>query len=115
MNQLKRYSELIEIIATAQEEMQDIKDELQTEVSITGSQVSAYGYTAKMKDGRKLTDHQAAARSAGVEEAIIEKHTSIPKPKTSWAKVTKDAKVSKDILAQHTTQAPASFIIVAAA
>lgn len=43
------------------------------------------------------TNHEAAAREAGVSESIVLAYSS-----TAWAKVTKEAKVSKAILERHT-------------
>ncbi len=110
MQQLKRYSELSEVILKAQKEMNDIKEKLEKEVLATG-QISAHGYTARMKPGRKSINHEAAAKSAGVSYDVFLRFTTIPSPRTSWAKVTKEAGVHKDILRQHTALSPPSFVI----
>lgn len=110
-NFLVEYAKLAATVEAARERMREIEEKLQAEVIATGAQISAHGYTARMKPGRKSTDHQAAAMYASVPQEIIEQFTTIPEPKIAWAKVTKTARVSNDILAQYTTQSPPSFVI----
>ena len=76
----------------------------------TGDVVAFAGYQAQWKPGRKSTDHEAAAIDYAVEPSIIEKHTTV-KTSIAWAKVTKEAKLPKDVLDRYTTEAPPTFSV----
>jgi len=108
MHILDEYSKLAGSIKAAQDRMKEIEAELKAEVTETGSKVSSHGYTARMKPGRKSTDHEAAAQAAGVDEEIVVKFTTTPKPRIAWAKVTKAAGVD---LSEFTKQADPSFVV----
>ena len=75
-----------------------------------GDAVTFAGYQAQWKPGRKSTDHEAAAIDYAVEPSIIEKHTTV-KTSIAWAKVTKEAKLPKDVLDRYTTEAPPTFSV----
>lgn len=108
---LLKYANLADVVKSAKKEMQLIEEALQKEVMASAAPISAHGYTARMKLGRKSIDHQSAALGVGVSDKLIEKFTSTPAPNISWAKITKAAGIDKDVLTKHTTQAAPSFVM----
>lgn len=111
MHVLERFKELVDVVEQANKEMAKLKIILENDVRETGSQISAHGYIARLKPGRKSIDHKLAALSVAVSDDIINKFTSTPKPKTSWAKVTKELELDNDTLDIYTTRAESSFVI----
>ncbi len=111
MDNLERYAKLLEKVEKAKLEMLAIEQELEIKVAKDGFPISGFGITARMKTGRKSIDHQAAALKAGVDKGIIDQFTTFPPPRIAWAKVTKEARISKPVLAEFTTQAPPKFVI----
>lgn len=115
---LGRYAELkkqlheIQVQAALQSapilnELASIESELHDKVKLTGT-IASHGYIAKLKPGRKSTDHEGAVKSAFDEYSkygmhslasnlhdIQEKH-STTKVSVAWAKVTKEAKIETD-------------------
>lgn len=74
--------------------------------------VELYGFRGHwVPSGRNRIDHEAAAIEAGVSPQVIAAYTSNSKPRTSWAKVTKEARVPKKIIEKHTDKAGVHFII----
>lgn len=75
---------------------------------ITGQPVAAHGLIARMKPGRKSTNHKLAALEWGVPEETIAEFTMQPDPRTSWAKVTKAAGVDTS---EYVTWGNPQFVI----
>jgi DnaJ-domain-containing protein 1 len=86
MELLKRYSEIEAEIESLRLEQREITDSLERHVHDNG-ELSAHGYRAYMKLGRKSTRHQDAAKNAPAE--LVEKY-SVTKTTVSWAKITKE-------------------------
>lgn len=103
---LKRYAQLKMEMLEIQDELRIIEESLKKEVG-ESDQISAFGFKAQWKPGRKRTDHLAAARDAKVPAKLIHKHTTM-RPSISWAKITKEAGIDLD---EYTDQSPPTFVI----
>ena len=113
-NLLAEYAKLLDDVSEKQERMREISSKIESEVLETGEIFATAGFMARMKPGRRTINHQAAVKEFGLSAlvtSIIKKYTIIPPARTSWAKVTKEAKVPESLLSTHTTHAPSSFII----
>lgn len=105
---LAEYTAMERAITTLQERKGQIEDEIKAFVVDTGNPVSGYGLRGYLKPGRKSINHEQAAIDAKVAQDIINKHTVLPPPRTSWAKVTKEANVDTS---GYVTQGPSQFVI----
>lgn len=112
MELLKKYAELIKKREHLNDAILDTGAAIETLVMREGA-MSGYGIKAHMKAGRKSIDHKGAAEYADVNEDIIKQFTKRPAPRTAWAKVTKAARVTSQILREHTTQNDPTFVIEA--
>lgn len=91
---LKDYLTLKMEIAEKQKQLGDMLIKMQTKVNSTDEPIREWGAIAYFKNGRKATNHKQAVIDAGdeVSKDIIDEFTT-HKTSTSWAKVTKKAKV----------------------
>lgn len=103
---LKRYAQLKMELLEIQDELRIIEASLQNEIG-EFDQISAFGFKAQWKPGRKRTDHQAAAIDNKVPNSLIKKYTTT-RESIAWAKITKEAGISLD---EYTDQSPPVFVI----
>ena len=109
MELLKELSDINDSLAALTTRKTEIEAEVKSAVDRTGAPVSAYGLIARYKAGRKSTDHEAAAKAAGVPQDLVNRHSKT-KVTVAWAKVTKDAKVD---IAPYTIEGDPVFAIEA--
>jgi hypothetical protein len=107
--QLVALSELDAQIALLQQQRKDMEKAIK-EATEVGEIIRGGRYQSLWKPGRKSTDHEQAAKAVNVPADIVEKHSTV-KVTIQWAKVTKDAKIPKEILAQYTTESDPVFAI----
>lgn len=113
---LAQYAAIDRTIAVLNERKEEIKSAVEIFVTETGEPIAAHGLIARMKPGRKTYDHELAVcnaqESGSVSDDEIRKligdHTIQPKPRTKWAKVTKDAGID---VSGYCTQKPDTFVI----
>lgn len=106
---LNRYAQLKNELAEIQNEIAQIEAALRQQVETSG-EVAGFGFRAYMKPGRKFTDHEAAAKSAGAWPELIEKF-STTKTTVQWAKVTKEMGLKN--LDEYTTENAPAFVVEA--
>ena len=106
---LGRYAQLKNELAEIQNEIAQIEAQLRQQVETSG-EVAGFGFRAYMKQGRKSTNHEDAAKANGAWDDLIEKF-STTKTTVQWAKVTKEMGL-KDLDA-FTTQADPVFVVEA--
>lgn len=106
---LKRYAQLKNELAEIQNELALIEKELAQHVKESG-EVAGFGYRAYMKAGRKVYQHEKAAKDNNAPEELIKKYTTIPDPSIQWAKVTKEMKLN---LSAYTTTGSPVFVVEA--
>lgn len=118
---LEKYAELQIELKRIQLELAKVEEEIAAQVKEVG-QISGFGYTAKMKPGRKSTDHEAAVMNKFNEYTMYKMHSlahalletqekfSTRKVTVQWAKVTAEANID---VTEFTTQAEPTFVIEA--
>lgn len=98
MDELQRYSDLMERRKAIAEQLASLDAEISETMAIIEAEakkdgdVFGYGYHAGYKPGRKSTNHEAAAKWANVPGEIVKKYTKV-KETIAWAQVTKAANV----------------------
>lgn len=109
MEMLADYAAIERAINILNERKEEIEKSLRMIVEeATGQPVAAHGLIAHMKPGRRSINHKLAALEWGVPDDLIAEHTVQPEPRTSWAKVTKQAHIDTS---GYVTQAPPKFVI----
>lgn len=106
MDLLQQLSEINSQLHVLQRRKAALEFQLESHVKENG-EVKGYGVCAHMKPGKKRTDHEAAAKAAGVPRHLIEQ-LSTTKTTVKWAEVTKVAKVDT---APFVTVGKPSFVI----
>ena len=103
---LEQLSIIDDRIAQLQAERAHLLPLLEDHVKETGTAMG-YGYVATFKPGRASTDHEQAARDAGVAKELVKKY-STTKTTVQWAKVTKEARINTE---SYTTRGEPVFVI----
>ncbi len=116
---LNRYDEIQKQIEALQAEARVIETTLREQVAESGT-VSGFGWVARIKPGRKSTDHEAAVKATFEMYSEHEMHASAmnlydlkekyttTKVTVAWAQITKAAKLDT---APFTTESEPVFVI----